>query len=124
MLVGSAIGVPGPVATMRPPWTCRLSTAVGGKYNPTLVRSSPASGVTSTRSPTTISFLAFSSIAVAVECGGQVPGDVGGRAGFDVAGLGQIDERPVLEQRDRRRRRRNAPPVAARPPGGGGGPPP
>src|SRR5258708_32212073 len=63
MLVGSAIGVPGPVATMRPPCTWRLSTAVGGRYNPTLVRSSPASGVTRTRSPTTISFLALSSMS-------------------------------------------------------------
>src|SRR5690349_9119317 len=54
---GSTIGVPGPVATMRPPCTWRLSTAVGGRYNPTVVRSSPASGVISTRSPTTISRL-------------------------------------------------------------------
>src|SRR5438309_12046515 len=28
MLAGSVIGVPGPVATTRPPWTWRLSTAV------------------------------------------------------------------------------------------------
>src|SRR5689334_3988190 len=103
MLVGSAIGVPGPVATMRPPCTWRLSIAVGGRYRPTLVRSSPASGVTSTRSPTTISFLALSSIAVAVERGGQVAGDVGGRAAFDVAALEHVDELPILEQRDRGR---------------------
>src|SRR5216110_3930617 len=54
ILAGSAIGVPGPVATMRPPCTWRLSTADGGRYSPTLVRSSPSSGAISTRSPTTI----------------------------------------------------------------------
>src|SRR5436189_6415396 len=61
MLAGSVIGVPGPVATTRPPWTCRLSTAVGGRYRPTLVRSSPSSGAMSTRSPTTIRRLGDSS---------------------------------------------------------------
>src|SRR5437762_5815432 len=61
MLAGSVIGVPGPVATTRPPWTCRLSTAVGGRYRPTLVRSSPSSGAMSTRSPTTIRRLGASS---------------------------------------------------------------
>src|SRR6266571_859886 len=61
MLAGSVIGVPGPVATTRPPWTWRLSTAVGGRYRPTLVRSSPSSGAMSTRSPTTIRRLGDSS---------------------------------------------------------------
>src|SRR5438876_1183735 len=61
MLAGSVIGVPGPVATTRPPCTCRLSTAVGGRYRPTLVRSSPSSGAMSTRSPTTIRRLGDSS---------------------------------------------------------------
>src|SRR5881392_3866134 len=61
MLAGSVIGVPGPVATTRPPCTCRLSTAVGGRYSPTLVRSSPSSGAMSTRSPTTIRRLGDSS---------------------------------------------------------------
>src|SRR5439155_703548 len=61
MLAGSVMGVPGPVATMRPPWTCRLSSAVGGRYSPTLVRSSPSSGEINTRSPTTIRRLGVSS---------------------------------------------------------------
>src|SRR5207245_9235944 len=61
MLAGSVMGVPGPVATTRPPWTWRLSTAVGGRYRPTLVRSSPSSGAMSTRSPTTIKRLGDSS---------------------------------------------------------------
>src|SRR5436853_434089 len=61
MLAGSVMGVPGPVATTRPPWTWRLSTAVGGRYRPTLVRSSPSSGAMSTRSPTTIRRLGDSS---------------------------------------------------------------
>src|SRR5258708_7327002 len=61
MLAGSVMGVPGPVATTRPPCTCRLSMAVGGRYRPTLVRSSPSSGARSTRSPTTIRRLGASS---------------------------------------------------------------
>src|SRR2546430_161042 len=61
MLAGSVMGVPGPVATMRPPCTWRLSTAVGGRYSPTLVRSSPSSGEIRTRSPTTIRRLGVSS---------------------------------------------------------------
>src|SRR6266566_4553818 len=61
MLAGSVIGVPGPVAMMRPPCTWRLSSAVGGRYSPTLVRSSPSSGEISTRSPTTIRRLGVSS---------------------------------------------------------------
>src|SRR5947207_14148120 len=61
MLAGSVIGVPGPVATTRPPCTGRVSTAVGGRYRPTLVRSSPSSGAMSTRSPTTIRRLGASS---------------------------------------------------------------
>src|SRR5437667_10162667 len=61
MLAGSVIGVPGPVATTRPPWTWRLSTAAGGRYRPTLVRSSPSSGAMSTRSPTTLRRLGNSS---------------------------------------------------------------
>src|SRR5437867_3892878 len=40
-----------------PPCTAWLSTAVGGKYSPTFVRSSPSSTFTRTRSPTTISSL-------------------------------------------------------------------
>src|SRR5256886_1437178 len=31
MHAGWGRGVPGPVATTRPPWTCRVSTAVGGR---------------------------------------------------------------------------------------------
>src|SRR5690348_5878576 len=61
MLAGSVIGVPGPVARTRPPWTCRVSIAVGGRYRPTLVRSSPSSGAISTRSPTTMRRLGDSS---------------------------------------------------------------
>src|SRR5690348_5182087 len=61
MLAGSVIGVPGPVARTRPPWTCRVSIAVGGRYRPTLVRSSPSSGAMSTRSPTTMRRLGDSS---------------------------------------------------------------
>src|SRR5207249_4073790 len=68
MLAGSVIGVPGPVATTRPPWTCRLSTAVGGRYRPTLVRSSPSSGAMSTRSPTTIRrFGASSGMGISIQ---------------------------------------------------------
>src|SRR3989304_965531 len=48
-------GCPGPVATMVPPCTCCPSTAVAGRYSPTLVRSSPSSMRMRTRSPTTIS---------------------------------------------------------------------
>src|SRR6478735_5697180 len=51
----SATASPGPVATMRPLCTCCVSRADAGKYNPTRVRSSPSSGVISTRSPTRIS---------------------------------------------------------------------
>src|SRR5215831_7635124 len=40
-----------------PSWTCCVSTAVAGRYSPTLVRSSPSSGAISTRSPATSSFL-------------------------------------------------------------------
>src|SRR5207237_619194 len=54
MLAGSVMGVPGPVARMRPPCTWRDSTAVGGRYRPTLVRSSPSSGAMRPRSPPTI----------------------------------------------------------------------
>src|ERR1043166_7804537 len=51
------IGSPGPVATIVPPCTAWLSIAVGGRYKPTLVRSSPSSIRTRTRSPTTSSSL-------------------------------------------------------------------
>src|SRR5437899_5445246 len=61
MLAGSVIGVPGPVAIMRPPCTWRPSSAVAGRYRPTLVRSSPSSGAMRTRSPTTIRRLGASS---------------------------------------------------------------
>src|SRR2546427_474427 len=61
MLAGSVIGVPGPVAMMRPPCTWRPSSAVAGRFNPTLVRSSPSSGAMSTRSPTTMRRLGASS---------------------------------------------------------------
>src|SRR5207248_10981883 len=67
MLAGSVMGVPGPVAMMRPPCTWRVSTAVGGRYSPTLVRSSPSSGAISTRSPTTINrFGALSGMGLSI----------------------------------------------------------
>src|SRR5690606_9919471 len=48
------MGVPGPVATTVPACTACESTADAGRYNPTLLRSSPSSGAMSTRSPTTM----------------------------------------------------------------------
>src|SRR6476469_2721543 len=72
----SATGVPGPVATMRPVWTCCESMAVAGRYRPTRVRSSPSSGVISTRSPTTIScFLGNSTSSVSIAGLGLVHGN-------------------------------------------------
>src|SRR5919106_4530993 len=69
MLAGSLIGVPGPRATIRPPCTCRPSTAVGGRYRPTVVRSSPSSGATNTRSPTPIRRLGVSSGILGISSG-------------------------------------------------------
>src|SRR5467141_1120019 len=89
MLAGSVIGVPGPVATTRPPCTCRLSMAVGGRYRPTLVRSSPSSGAMSTRSPTTIRRLGASS-----GMGSSIHRR--GSAGLVHGGNGDVDHVPRL----------------------------
>src|SRR6476469_9955297 len=111
----SAIGVPGPVATMSPVWTCWASIAVAGRYRPTRVRSSPSSAVMSTRSPTTRScFLGNStspvSIAVVPAGLGLVHGDEiedaelpgrGGKAQADLVADPAVGERAAQRRGER-----------------------
>src|ERR1041384_3263249 len=106
---GSGIGSPGPVAMIVPSWTCWVSTAVAGRYSPTLVRSSPSSGAISTRSPATSSFLGGVSMRSAL---------LVDRDDLDDAKLAshgrQLETHffarlPVLERAAQRRRERDVP---------------
>ena len=124
MSSGLTMGTPGPTETTQPPAAWREAMAVCGRYSPAFVRSSPSSGRTSRRSPTTISFFfrraidrpslrcltaSRAQVLAAVDAQ-RLPGHAPARPA-GTAGVGHVVRCRVATQRERLARRAH---VAAR----------